>query len=131
MRPEQTRGHYPADDHDRNSRAQVAGLRAAYGAMGARSQAGMLVAELSRRSEEFRELWDRQEVAQRFADHKTLLHPEVGSIEVDCQVLFTEDRGQALLVLTAAPRSEAEEKIRLLAVLGAQRFGADERTPRI
>lgn len=82
----------------------------------------MLVAELSRRSAEFRELWDRQEVAQRFADHKTLIHPEIGPIEVDCQVLFTEDRGQALLVLTATPRSEDEEKLRLLGVLGAQRI---------
>lgn len=128
VQPEQARAHYPEEDHARNSRAQVAGLRSAYGAMGAGSQAGMLVAELSRRSEEFRVLWDRQEVAQRFADHKTLLHPEVGAIEVDCQVLFTEDRGQALLVLTAAPRSEDDEKLRLLSVLGAQRFGADERT---
>lgn len=130
VQPEQARAHYPDDDHARNSRAQVAGLRAAYGAMGADSQAGMLVAELSRRSEEFRELWQRQEVAQRFADHKTLIHPEIGPIEVDCQVLFTEDRGQALLVLTAAPRSEDEEKIRLLGVLGGQRFGADERASR-
>lgn len=130
MRPEQARAHYPSEDHARNGRAQVAGLRAAYGAMGPDSQAGMLVAELSRRSEEFRELWVRHEVAQRFADHKTLIHPEVGPIEVDCQVLFTEDRGQALLVLTAAPRSEDEEKIRLLGVLGAQRFGVDERAPR-
>ncbi|HCS60434.1 MAG TPA: transcriptional regulator, partial [Microbacterium sp.] len=130
VQSEQARAHYPEDDHARNSLAQVAGLRAAYGAMGAQSQAGMLVAELSHRSEEFRQLWDRQEVAQRFADHKTLLHPEVGAIEVDCQVLFTEDRGQALLVLTAAPRSEDEEKIRLLGVLGAQRFTADEGMPR-
>lgn len=122
LQPERARAHYPEDDHARNSRAQVAGLRVAYGAMGQRSQAGALVAELSRHSEEFRELWDRQEVAQRFADHKTLIHPEVGPIEVDCQVLFTEDRGQALLVLTAAPRSDDEEKIRLLRVVGAQRF---------
>lgn len=131
MRPEQARAHYPSEDHARNSRAQVAGLRAAYGAMGPDSHAGMLVAELSRRSEEFRELWERHEVAQRFADHKTLIHPEVGPIEVDCQVLFTEDRGQALLVLTAAPRSEDEEKIRLLGVLGAQRFGVDERVRKV
>lgn len=122
LQPERARAHYPEDDHARNSRAQVAGLRVAYGAMGQRSQAGALVAELSRHSEEFRELWDRQEVAQRFADHKTLIHPEVGPIEVDCQVLFTEDRGQALLVLTAAPRSDDEEKVRLLRVVGAQRF---------
>lgn len=131
VQSEQARAHYPEDDHARNSRAQVAGLRVAYGAMGAQSQAGMLVAELSRRSEEFRELWDRQEVAQRFADHKTLIHPEIGPIEVDCQVLFTEDRGQALLILTAAPRSEDEEKIRLLGVLGAQRFSADERSRKV
>ena len=124
MRPDEARSHYPREDHDRNSRAQVAGLRAAYATTGARSQAGMLVAELTRHSAEFRELWERQEVAQRFADHKILLHPEVGAIEVDCQVLFTEDRGQALLVLTPAPRSGDEEKIRLLGVLGAQRFSA-------
>lgn len=122
MHPERARAHYPERDHARNSRAQVAGLRAAYAITGARSQAGVLVAELLERSEEFQRLWERQEVAQRFADHKTLVHPEVGEIEVDCQVLFTEDRGQALLVLTPAPRSEAEEKIRLLGVLGAQRF---------
>lgn len=124
VHPEEARAHYPRDDHDRNSHAQVAGLRAAYATTGARSQAGMLVAELTRQSAEFRDLWERQEVAQRFADHKTLLHPEVGEIEVDCQVLFTEDRGQALLVLTAAPRSESEERIRLLGVLGSQQFTA-------
>ncbi len=47
-------------------------------------------------SEEFASLWDQHEVAQRFADHKTLIHPELGEIEVDCQVLFTEDQSQAL-----------------------------------
>lgn len=119
---ESERVRYPAADHARQSRAQVAGLRAAYGSMGASSRAAELVAELSKRSDEFRELWERQEVAQRFTDHKVLIHPEVGSIELDCQVLFTEDRAQALLVLTAEPRSEAEEKIRLLGVLGVQSF---------
>ncbi len=53
------------------------------------------------------------------------MHPELGEIEVDCQVLFTEDRAQALLVLTPQqPRSAAEEKIRLLGVLGSQRFAS-------
>jgi hypothetical protein len=80
------------------------------------------VAELSRQSEEFRELWEQQEVAQRFADHKTLLHPELGPIELDCQALFTEDQSQALLVLTAPPRTEAAEKLQLLSVLGNEQF---------
>ena len=41
---------------------------------------------------------------------------------MDCQVLFTEDQSQALLVLTAPPRTEGHEKLRLLAVLGQERF---------
>ncbi len=128
VNPDAERRRYPEHDRPRQSRALVAGLRAAYGAMGPSSLAGELVAELSKRSAEFRQLWDRQEVAQRFADHKVLVHPEIGPIEVDCQVLFTEDRSQALLVLTPEPRSEDEERIRLLGVLGVQRFATGEKT---
>lgn len=112
---------YPPGDRDRQSRALVANLRVAYGALGERSRAGELVAELRRVSAEFERIWDRHEVARRFEDHKVLVHPEVGAIELDCQVLFTEDQGQALLVLTATG-SEAEQKLRLLAVLGMQEF---------
>ncbi|MEU4481740.1 helix-turn-helix transcriptional regulator [Micromonospora sp. NPDC023966] len=118
------RSRYPEEDRDRQSRAQVANLRAAYGSMGPQSRAGELVRALQKISPEFAELWERHEVAQRFADHKTLIHPELGPIELDCQVLFTEDQSQALLVLTAPPRSEGYEKLQLLAVLGHERFPA-------
>lgn len=118
---------YPEEDRERQTRAQVANLRVAYGAMGADSRAGEIVRALQRESSEFAELWECHEVVKRFADHKTLLHPEVGAIELDCQVLFTEDQSQALLVLTAPPRSEGDEKLRLLAVLGREHFSAAER----
>jgi transcriptional regulator with XRE-family HTH domain len=113
---------YPEDDQSRQSRSQVANLRAAYGVMGPRSAAGELVRALQKASTEFAALWDRHEVAQRFADHKILLHPELGPIELDCQVLFTEDQSQALLVLTAPPHTEGYEKLQLLSVLGQQQF---------
>ena len=116
------RQRYPEHDRDRQSRAQVANLRAAYGTMGPRSRAGELVRALQKASPEFAALWERHEVARRFEEHKTLIHPELGPIEVDCQVLFTEDQSQALLVLTAPPRSEGYEKLQLLGVLGQQRF---------
>ena len=77
---------------------------------------------LQKASAEFAGLWERHEVARRFEDHKILIHPELGPIEVDCQVLFTEDQSQALLVLTAPPRTEGHEKLQLLGVLGQQRF---------
>ncbi|MFF0695069.1 helix-turn-helix transcriptional regulator [Streptomyces tendae] len=116
------RSIYPEADRDRQSRAQVANLRAAYGLRGPQSQAGELVRILQKASTEFAELWARHEVTRRFEDHKTLIHPEVGAIELDCQALFTEDQSQTLLVLTAPPRSEGYEKLRLLAVLGSHRF---------
>ena len=120
--PEHERELYPPDDRERQSRAQVSSLRVAYAATGEDSAAGRMVHELRRRSPEFAALWERHEVAQRFADHKVLLHPQVGAVEVDCQVLFTEDQSQCLLVLTAEPRSESAEKLDLLAVLGTQQF---------
>ncbi|MWV47952.1 helix-turn-helix domain-containing protein [Rathayibacter sp. VKM Ac-2803] len=124
LRPETERRRYPEADHDRQSRSQVASLRAALGVMGPNSRAAELVRELSRQSTEFAALWDQHEVGRRFADHKTLLHPDLGPIEVDCQVLFTEDDSQALLVLTAPPRSEAAGRLELLAVLGSQQFAS-------
>jgi len=113
---------YPEDDRDRQGRAVVAHLRVAYASMGPRSEAGELVRALQKVSSEFSELWNRHEVAQRYADHKTIVHPELGPIELDCQALLTEDQSQLLLVFTAAPRSEGHEKLQLLAVLGHERF---------
>ena len=61
-------------------------------------------------SPEFTQLWEAHEVSRRFEDHKVLIHPEIGPIEVDCQALFTEDQSQALLVLTAPPHTEGGEQ---------------------
>lgn len=119
-RPVEERRRYPEADHARQSRALVASLRAAHGVLGVRSRAGDMVAELSARSQEFVALWSTHEVARRFEQHKVMIHPELGEIEVDCQALFTEDESQALIVLTAAPGSEAASKLELLRVIGTQ-----------
>lgn len=119
--PQEERRRYPAEDHPRQSRVLVASLRAALGALGERSRAGDIVRELSATSTEFAELWDIHEVRRRFEYHKVLIHPDLGAIEVDCQALITEDESQALIVLTAAPGSDAESKLDLLRVLGTQR----------
>lgn len=127
MNGDEARLHYPEGDRDRQGRALVASLRVAYGAMGARSRAAELVNQLQQRSAEFAAIWEDHEVHRRFVDHKTIIHPELGEIEVDCQVLFTEDESHALVILTATPHSEAESKLRLLSVLGSQRFTAEPR----
>ncbi|MFP7833604.1 helix-turn-helix transcriptional regulator [Marisediminicola sp. LYQ134] len=122
MHPETERVLYPEDDRDRQSRAQVASLRAAFGSAGPKSRAAEMAKHLAANSPEFAVLWDEHEVGKRFADHKVLVHPELGEIEVDCQALFTEDESQVLLVLTAPPNTEADQKLRLLAVVGTQDF---------
>lgn len=124
--PDRERSLYPAEDHERHGRSRVAALRAAYGTLGAESRAGELVRELTRRSDEFATMWEAHEVSTRFEDRKTFVHPAVGRIEVDCQALLTEDQTQALLVITADPRSEDAEKLALLSVLGTQNLAPSE-----
>lgn len=117
------RDRYAPEEHERQAAVQVASLRAAVGAAGPGDRrARELVDGLSARSPEFVAVWRRHEVVERFADHKTFLHPELGRLEVDCQVLLTENRAQALLVFTAAPGTEAAERLALLGVVGQQRL---------
>ncbi|WP_029150525.1 helix-turn-helix transcriptional regulator [Microbacterium indicum] len=116
----QARRVYPERDHARHSRQNVAGLRAAHAVLGPDSKAGEIVRALLPLSDEFRGLWEQQIVARRFEDHKVVVHPEIGDIEVDCQALFTEDETQVLLVLTAPPGSDDAGKLDLLRVVGTQ-----------
>lgn len=120
---EAERAKYAPEEHERLARAQVASLRAAVGAAGPGDRrAQQLVADLERESPEFRELWALHEVRSRWEDHKTFVHPELGRITVDCQVLHTDNRAQALLLFTAPAGTEDAEKLALLGVLGTQTF---------
>jgi transcriptional regulator with XRE-family HTH domain len=113
---------YPAEDHPRHARIFTSGLREAYTRDGAGSRAGEIVEALSARSEEFREVWAAHEVGRRHTDQKRIVHPEVGMLEVYCQRLRDIDQSQDLLVFTATPGSESQEKLQLLSVIGAQRI---------
>jgi transcriptional regulator with XRE-family HTH domain len=116
------RASYPVEDHAHQLELQASGLRAALSMAGGGGRPRELVEALLASSEEFATIWARHAVHQRFDDRKTLLHPELGRIEVDCQALFTEDQSQTLLVLTATPGSDDDAKLRLLDVIGVGRF---------
>ncbi|KOU63935.1 XRE family transcriptional regulator [Streptomyces sp. MMG1533] len=113
---------YPEEDHERHGRAQAARLRVALTAGSDVSRATRILAELQEHSPEFVRVWDLQEVAQRYGDSKTIVHPDLGRIEVDAQVLFTENRAQTLVVLTARPGTESHGKLELLSVIGHQQL---------
>ena len=119
------RSRYRPADHAHQSRLQAAGLRAALSLNSSDARAQEIVRRLLQQSPEFAAVWESHVVATRFDDHKALIHPELGSIELDCQALFTEDQSQCLLVLTAAPRTESAEKLALLGVIGTQSLPTD------
>jgi transcriptional regulator with XRE-family HTH domain len=120
---------YPDGDHEHHSRAMVADLRAVLAQRPDDAEAVALVETLRERSGEFAELWDEHEVAVRRGEYKRIAHPELGIIELYCQVLTAEEQGQRLLVFTATPGSEDADKLELLKVIGDQRFGSGAPAP--
>jgi transcriptional regulator with XRE-family HTH domain len=120
---ERARGIYPAEDHAHQSRSLVADLRAAAAARGPRdTEAGPLIEELLEGSEEFAALWARHDVAVRRQDRKRIIHPELGTIEVNCLNLVSEDGRQRLLWFTPALGTDSAGLLDLLAVVGTQRI---------
>ncbi|MFD8720561.1 hypothetical protein ACFV2H_21840 [Streptomyces sp. NPDC059629] len=73
-----------------------------------------LVAELVEGNAEFVRLWASGTVAAHREDHKTVRHPEAGPVEVDCDVLTDGDSEFKIVILSAAPGSVAEARLRTL-----------------
>lgn len=109
---------YPEADHPLHGRQFTADLRAALVREGGGGRAQEVVDALLAGSEEFAAVWAEHEVGRRHSKVKRLVHPEVGELEVYCQVLQDPDQSQGLLVFTAVPGSESHEKLQLVSVLG-------------
>lgn len=115
---------YPPADHELHSRSYVATLRAVHSRSADDAEAQALVAQLQRDSREFAALWDEHEVAERTDTRKRMVHPVVGELTLDCQILTSQNQTERLVVFTAAPGTEDAERLELLSVIGAQTFEA-------
>ncbi|TDD24144.1 helix-turn-helix transcriptional regulator [Nonomuraea diastatica] len=111
----------PPEEQEHQARQLVADLRAAAGRRSGDPALDGLVERLRAASADFRRLWAEHEVAVRRADRKTVLHPRVGRLTMDCETLVAPDQGQQLLVLTPAD-AETRERLELLRVLGIEEF---------
>jgi transcriptional regulator with XRE-family HTH domain len=112
------RTRYAAFEHERIARNYVANLRAVHARDPEDREARELVEALRRASPEFARLWDAHEVGHRLDTRKRLVHPAVGELDLDCQVLTSENQTERLLVFTATPGSEDAERLALLSVIG-------------
>jgi transcriptional regulator with XRE-family HTH domain len=113
--------HTP-EDEPRFEASAVADLRAAAARYPRDTGLRDLVAGLHAASPRFAQLWDGRDVGTHERDHKTVHHPELGPITVDCDVLAAVGSDLRLVAFTAAPGSEDADKLRLLGVLGTQDF---------
>jgi transcriptional regulator with XRE-family HTH domain len=112
-----------ADDRHRHSRVRVADLRATWSRRHRDADVRALVDALLAESPEFAEIWERHEVGVKRLEQKRFVHPQVGEMTVDCETLATDVEGQRLVILGAAPGTEAHGKLQLLRVLGQQNLG--------
>jgi transcriptional regulator with XRE-family HTH domain len=80
-----------------------------------------LVAALRIGSPRFAELWDAGVIGHQPSGRKTIVHPSVGEIILDCDVMTVPGAGNLRIVAyTAEPGSDAAGKLDLVRVIGTQ-----------
>ncbi|MET7690316.1 helix-turn-helix transcriptional regulator [Streptomyces sp. NPDC005483] len=86
-----------------------------------------LVAELRSTSAEFARLWDEGAVGQHVSARKTVVHPQVGEVTCDCDVLTVPGCDVRLVLYTVAAGSVDAEKLEFLRVTNG--VGAEGSSP--
>ncbi|MFD1046459.1 transcriptional regulator, partial [Kibdelosporangium lantanae] len=98
--------------------AVVSDLRRATGRFPHDTRLAELIRVLTTGNQRFAELWATGSVTTHREDHKTIEHPTVGPITVDCDVLTDGDHELKIVIMTAEPGSADEPKLRLAEIAG-------------
>ncbi len=113
-----------SENAEETDRAIVADLRRA----SARYPQDRRLAELLRRTingnSHFAQLWRAGAIGEHAEDRKTIMHPAVGEVTVDCDVLSAGMTDLKIVILTAAPGSEDATKIELARITALAHDGA-------
>ena len=112
------------DDFETNA---VADLRRAVGTYPDDAGLRQLVDELRQASPRFARLWAERVVNSTGSNSKTIDHPEVGPITLDCDVLTVAGSDLRLVVYTPEPSSPDANRLRLVQVIGLQKLSARDR----
>ncbi|WP_314242027.1 helix-turn-helix transcriptional regulator [Streptomyces kutzneri] len=100
--------------------AVVADLRAATARYPTDAGLRSLIKDLRGNSTDFARLWDTQVVGVHETDTKAIHHPDVGTITLDCDVLMVPGSDLRIVAYTAAPGTDASDRLGLLNVIGTQ-----------
>ncbi|MCI3278035.1 helix-turn-helix transcriptional regulator [Streptomyces cylindrosporus] len=105
-------------DPDTTDAAVVSDLRRATGRFPHDPRLAQLIRQLAAGNARFAELWASGTVAGHREDHKTIEHPSVGPVTVDCDVLTDGDSDLKIVIMSAVPGSADETNLRLAALAG-------------
>jgi transcriptional regulator with XRE-family HTH domain len=117
-----TRTVHTAQEQAEHEARLVADLRLTASRYPADRALQRLVGELAKESPRFAELWE-SDVPAPLPDaskRKTVKHPEVGRITLDCDTLIVAVDDLRITVYTAEPGTEDAERLALAIVLGTQ-----------
>ena len=110
----------PEERADQQARL-VADLRLTAARYPADQRLKRLIRELAALSPRFVELWAGNfEPHQDQGRHKTIDHPDVGHITLDCDTLVVAADDLRIMIFTAEPETEDAERLALATVLGTQ-----------
>ena len=98
----------------------VAHLRSTFGDNPCDPDLTALIDELGTKSEEFHEMWQRNEVQPKSAGIKSFHHPSVGRMDLAYEVLGVSGTQQRLIVYQAPEGSPDEDAMRLLGHVATQ-----------
>jgi transcriptional regulator with XRE-family HTH domain len=104
--------------------ALVDDLRAAIGRYPDDEGLAALVRGLRADSERFRALWSEGGVRPHASSRKTVAHPELGDITLDCDALTVPDSDVRIVVYTAPAGSPEAQALALLGAVGLQTFAS-------
>ncbi|MFC6016771.1 helix-turn-helix transcriptional regulator [Plantactinospora solaniradicis] len=110
------------EEHEAIGRGYAADLRAAAARRGRDPAAERLVADLRAASAEFRHYWAEMQVSPLQATRKSLVHPQAGRLDVQCDIVLSSTTGQRLVIFRPQPGSTTADSFDFLRVLGQQSF---------
>jgi len=108
-----------ADGGDHFRRSIVGDLRRVQGRYPDDRRLDSLIEQLLSRSPEFAELWATGAVGEHQSERKTVVHPLVGELEVDCDVFSVAGADLRIVAYTVAAGSPEAEKLDFVRVTAA------------
>jgi transcriptional regulator with XRE-family HTH domain len=109
-----------SENREATDRAIVADLRRASARYPDDARLARLIGRTLDGNPHFAQLWRDGTVGRHAEDRKTIRHPGIGDITVDCDVLSDSDTDLKIVIYTAVPGSEDETKLDLARVTGAR-----------